>query len=152
MTVSDELAKLCGKEDWAGKVVLAANIADMLGECERKSAIDGGADGLILQEAKTPSKAVYAAEGEASVALKDKRAFELASRQNGVYSRLGNNDRSASLAQTAEARCPTWSPSVDASRSRTEPWQRTMGHCAPAHREHRDSNCKRRRAHPRGGI
>ena len=65
MTVSDELAKLCGKEDWAGKVMLAANIADMLSEnaSAKVQSMEAQA-ALILQEAKaSASKAVYAAEG-----------------------------------------------------------------------------------------
>ena len=75
--------------------MLAVNIAKMLSE-NASAEVDamGGRAALAVQRAQAAAaKAVYAAEGKAATALKDKRAFELAKRQIDVYQSLASNGK-----------------------------------------------------------
>ena len=93
LLVTKELAQQCGKPEWEKKEVLAETVAKMLTEnasSEVKS-MEADAHLAVARAQAAATKAVYAAEGQAASALKDKRAFELAKSQLDVYESLARN-------------------------------------------------------------
>lgn len=94
MFLVDEIcATKCGRPDWTNKSILAENVARMFFE-HAKAEVDAMNAKAMLEVAQANSdsnKAVYAAEGKAAKSLHDRRAFELAKRQIGVYKSMVNN-------------------------------------------------------------
>ena len=93
--VDEVIATKCGRPDWAGKEILASNVARMFVE-HSKAEVDAMRAKASLEVAQAMSdsnKDVYAAEGKAAKSLRDRRAFELAKRQIDVYRSMVSNDK-----------------------------------------------------------
>ena len=94
-SVDAAVAEKCGRPDWAGQSILAENVARMFFE-HAKAEVDAMNASAKLEVAVAESdsnKAVYAAEGKASSALRDVRAFALAKEQINVYRSMVNNEK-----------------------------------------------------------
>ena len=93
--VSKKLAEQCGKPEWEDEEIQAENVAQMLTENAKADveSTEARAKLELLRAKASASKALYAAEEEASIALKDKRSFELAKQQVAVYQRLAENGK-----------------------------------------------------------
>jgi hypothetical protein len=106
--VDANTAKKCGRPDWAGKEVLADNVARMFYEHAKAEvdAMKAQAELEVNMAQSDSNKAVYAAEGKASVSLRDVRAFELAKQQIKVYKTMVNNEKVSFMGSDEKSMLP----------------------------------------------